>query len=274
MSHILESDITLEMGILMYPVLLITFVVLMWTISSATRYYIKFILFSVLSLIAATSCIPIMLVKPRDSKNALMPALFCRYIASLLGLSYTVEGHENIIKGSGCVILINHQSALDLIILAYLWPIMDNCTVVSKKEVLYLQPFGSAAWLWGTLFINRSDNKDSRTKVSKTEQAIRNYKARILMFPEGTRNLKKKLVPFKKGAFHLALDAGCPIQPVCVSRYTFLGKNRFDNGHVHIQILPAISTKNHTKEDLPKLIDECYKTMSEHVELISTMKSS
>lgn len=52
------------------------------------------------------------------------------------------------------------------------------------------------------------------------------------MFPEGTRNTTGKLLPFKKGAFHLAIASGCPIQPVVVSRYTFLNdkERRFDDG--------------------------------------------
>lgn len=51
------------------------------------------------------------------------------------------------------------------------------------------------------------------------------------MFPEGTRNLgKNKLLPFKKGAFHLALASEVPIQLVAVSRYTFLKSLRFESG--------------------------------------------
>lgn len=89
------------------------------------------------------------------------------------------------------------------------------------------------------------------------------------MFPEGTRSLGKKLLPFKKGAFHLAVDAECPIQPVAVSRYSFLGKHKFESGHIKIKILPAICTTGCTKEDIPRLIDETYKVMSENVDLIS-----
>lgn len=86
------------------------------------------------------------------------------------------------------------------------------------------------------------------------------------MFPEGTRNDSGKLLPFKKGAFHLAIASGCPIQPVVVSRYTFLGNHRFDDGHITINILPAIPTENLTKDDLLPLMEKTYKAMSDYLD--------
>lgn len=66
--------------------------------------------------------------------------------------------------------------------------------------------------------------------MNYTKEHIFYFQARVLMFPEGTRNSKEELLPFKKGAFHLALASKCPIQPVAVSRYKFLKNNRFDDG--------------------------------------------
>lgn len=123
--------------------------------SATCRYYGKFALFILVSLIWATLPIPLMLFRPRDPRNALIPAWGLRQCATLLGLKFEVRGHQNIVddgkdgKKQGCVVVINHQSALDLIVLAELWPIMPRCTVISKREVFWLWPFGLATWLWG-----------------------------------------------------------------------------------------------------------------------------
>ncbi|KAG5881860.1 hypothetical protein JTB14_022445 [Gonioctena quinquepunctata] len=211
-----------------------------------------------------------MLLRPRDSRNALIPSAGLRASLKFLGLKYTIEGHENILKEGGGVVLINHQSFLDLIILAQIWPLIPNCTVISKKEIFYLQPFGLASWLWGTIFIDRVNPKDAQKAINKTGETIKNRKARVIMFPEGTRNRGTKLLPFKKGAFHLAIASQCPIQPIAVSRYSFLGKYRLEEGHVKMRILPAIPTKGYTREDISKLMDETYKILSENVEQISS----
>ncbi|XP_060523906.1 1-acyl-sn-glycerol-3-phosphate acyltransferase alpha [Cylas formicarius] len=258
------------MAVLVWPLAVVAFLALLWTVSSVARCLIKWTVFVVVSLISACVPIPLMLLRPRDSRNALIPSAGFRACSRILGISLKVEGKENVVKGSGTVVVINHQSFLDLIVLACVWPVMDNCTVISKKEIFYLQPFGLASWLWGTIFIDRVNAKDAQGRVNQTAEIIRKRKARVLMFPEGTRNLgNKKLLPFKKGAFHLAVSSGCPIQPVAVSRYRFLGPLRFDSGSIKIKILPSIDTKGLTKDDIPKLIDETYAALSESVDLLS-----
>ncbi|XP_018320801.2 1-acyl-sn-glycerol-3-phosphate acyltransferase alpha isoform X2 [Agrilus planipennis] len=245
--------------------LVLTIIIILWKNSLTAQYYLKFTLFILISLVAASLPIPLMLRRPRDSRNALLPAKLLRMFAWLFGLTYTVKGRENIVEDSGCVVLINHQSALDLIVLAQLWPIMKNCTVISKKEVFFLWPFGLATWLWGTIFIDRYNPERAQDAVNKTGETIRKRKARVLMFPEGTRNLGNKLLPFKKGAFHLALASQCPLQPVVVDRYKFLGKHTFGEGHIDITILPPIATSGLTKDDLPYLMETAYTSMSSHL---------
>lgn len=104
------------------------------------------------------------------------------------------------------------------------------------------------------------------------------------MFPEGTRSLKENLLPFKKGAFHLAIASQCPIQPVIVNSYRFLGNKTFNDGNLNIElfsrggilsyfqfageikitILPPIPTEGLTRENIADLIDKTYLIMSNY----------
>lgn len=78
-------------------------------------------------------------------------------------------------------------------------------------------------------------------------------------------------MPFKKGSFHVAIQAQCPIQPIVVSRYTFLDSKRkfFGRGHSIIKILPEINTKGLTKDDLDSLLLKVQNLMQENFEKIS-----
>lgn len=132
--------------------------------------------------------------------------------------------------------------------LAYLWPVIGRATVVAKKELLYAFPFGLAAYLWGTLYIDRSNKTDALHKLGQESRAIRDNAAKLLFFPEGTRHQGDALLPFKKGAFHIAVQSGSAIQPVVVSRYWFLNSKRkiFGRGKMY-SLISAINPSDKMK---------------------------
>lgn len=241
------------------------FIIIMYTSSHAFRYYTKYAIFTVLSYMSATVFIPLMLWRPRDYRNGLLPAWGGRQISKILGLKWEMRGQENIVQNSGCVVLINHQSCLDLLVLSEIWPVMERCTVISKKEIFYFWPFGLASWLWGTIFIDRLNVESAQKTINETGETIRQKQARLCMFPEGTRHGGPELLSFKKGAFHVAISSQCPVQPVVVTQYYFLdhGKRIFDPGHIVITILPPISTEGMTKSDLSDLIDKSRTAMQD-----------
>ncbi|XP_055598222.1 1-acyl-sn-glycerol-3-phosphate acyltransferase alpha [Uranotaenia lowii] len=241
------------------------------TLSSTARYYFKFFCFVVLSLISAVGPVPFMLLRPRDYRNALFPAMLCRGYGRILGASFEVRGQENVNRTHGGVVLVNHQSALDLIVLSYIWPLVGRATVVAKREVLYLFPFGSASWLWGTLFIDRQNQRSAKTAINKEATAINEKQAKILFFPEGTRGDGHNLLPFKKGSFHVAIESQSVIQPVVVSKYHFLNWRAkvFGRGHNIIKILPEISCAGLTKDDMPQLMERVHKLMQAEYEALS-----
>ena len=83
-------------------------------------------------------------------------------------------------------------------------------------------------------------------------------------------------MPFKKGAFHVALDIGVPILPMVVSEYDFLGPDgarteKFTGGNVTIKILPPIETEGIRKDQMDDLIKETRDSM---IEALKTMKSN
>lgn len=241
------------------------------TLSSTARYYFKFFCFVILSVVCAVGPVPFMLLRPRDYRNALLPAYLCTKFGKMLGASFEVRGKENINRQHGGVVLMNHQSALDLVVLAFLWPIVGRATMVAKKEVLYMFPFGQASWLWGTLFIDRKNQSSAKTAINKESKAINEKEAKILFFPEGTRGNGDSLLPFKKGSFHVAIEAQGYIQPVVISKYHFLNSKAkiFNRGQSIIKILPEISCAGMTKEDMPRLMDQVYKLMQTEYETLS-----
>lgn len=111
-------------------------------------------------------------------------------------------------------------------VIAHLWPVIGRATTVVRREVLYLFPFGLASYLWGTLFIDRSNPKNALNQLSVEAKSINDHGCKLLLFPEGTRHQGDKLLEFKKGAFHIAVQSQSLLQPVIVSKYTFLDSFR------------------------------------------------
>jgi lysophosphatidate acyltransferase len=64
-------------------------------------------------------------------------------------------------------------------VLAEIWPVMERCTVISKKEVFYLWPFGLACWLWGTIFIDRLNVEKAQNTINSTGDIIRKNKVGV-----------------------------------------------------------------------------------------------
>lgn len=146
-----------------------------------------------------------------------------------------------------------------------IWPVMNKCTVVAKRELFFAWPFGLAAWLCGLIFINRMQSDASRKKLTDSATSIKNKKIKMWIFPEGTRRNTGQMHSFKKGAFHVAIDAQLPILPVVFSSYrSFLDDNQrqFNSGHVIITTLPPIQTAGLTKIDLDHLMQHTYDVMN------------
>lgn len=98
--------------------------------------------------------------------------------------------------------------------------------------------------LSGTIWINRGNTASALKAMAATAEDIKLQKKSLFIFPEGTRTLSPELTlkPFKKGAFHLAVQSGLPIVPVVCQNYEGLfGKGHFESGECEVrsEYLPA-----------------------------------
>jgi putative phosphoserine phosphatase/1-acylglycerol-3-phosphate O-acyltransferase len=131
----------------------------------------------------------------------------------LAGVNLDVNGAERLEAARPAIVVANHQSALDPLILASL--LRKDFTVVAKREAR-LDPramLGTA--LLDPVFIDRGNGAEARASLAAVGARIRSGTS-LLIFPEGTRSLTPVLGPFRKGAFHLAAQTGVPVVPVVV----------------------------------------------------------
>ncbi|KAL3277027.1 hypothetical protein HHI36_012389 [Cryptolaemus montrouzieri] len=156
----------------------------------------------------------------------------------------------------------------------HLWPSLRSATAVAKKELVYFVPFGPCLYASRLLFIPRSQSEKSKKILNDAVEIFKKENTHIWLFPEGTRRSDGQIHEFKKGGFHMALSAHLPILPIVYGAYDFINhkEKRFDSGKQVINILPPISTKGKSIEDLDALIKETRSKMIENYNEINNKK--
>jgi len=240
---------------------------LLLTFSPKFNYFAKFTYLYLAYIFLSLVILVILLPRPRNPSNGELAARILRMASYPISLTFTIDGEEKLHNQSAAVLLLNHQSSLDLMSLMEIWPIMKMASPVAKRSLLYTGAwFGLAAWLAGVTFIQRG-SKEGRESLDKLGEEARTKGTKLVVFPEGTRNPAKDLalLPFKKGAFHVALNAGLPILPVVISPYDFLDHETrsFLPGKVRIRVLDRIETDGYSKESMDSLVKEARDVMSE-----------
>ena len=118
---------------------------------------------------------------------------------------------------------------------------------IAKKQLAYIPFFGQIYWLSGHLLIDRSNRTRAISSMKQVTDTIDKYKLSLWIWPEGTRSKNGRLLPFKKGFVHLALETKLPIVPIIThdghKRWPSRSVNMYP-GNLNITVLPPVSTEN------------------------------
>lgn len=116
--------------------------------------------------------------------------------------------------------------------------LMPKRTSMMAKKSLQYSPLGPFMTLSGAIFVDRGNNARAVKSLAAAANLMRSLKVSLWMFPEGTRHCAEtnSLLPFKKGGFHLAIQAGIPIIPIVTENYWRLyRKGVFDTGTIRVR---------------------------------------
>ena len=222
---------------------------------------IQLTFFFILSVLALVVCFPF--DKPRRVVHSLSRAICMCFWYGVPTWRRKIEGLENIDKKKSYVIVINHNSMVDILALYFL-PL--NFRWVSKREVFRIPYVGQLLTIHGDIAIDRSKGADSMRKVTEDGKMWIGRGASIAMFPEGTRSKSGEMGRFKQGAFVLAKEAGVEILPVVMhGTRTVLNKFYLVNWRnaLKVSVLPPISAEEVAATPMPELMEKTRTMMCE-----------
>ncbi|BCR06136.1 1-acyl-sn-glycerol-3-phosphate acyltransferase [Desulfuromonas versatilis] len=167
----------------------------------------------------------------------------------LAGVRLSAEGQQHLQQGQPVIYMPNHQSNFD--ILALFASLPGQFRWLAKEELFRIPLFGFAMRRSGYIPIDRSDRKKSMLSMKEAARRI-SEGASVIVFPEGTRSMDGKLLPFKKGGFMLALQAGVPVVPVAITGSRDINPKHsrwIQGGHIQVRIFPPVAAGQQAAAD-------------------------
>ena len=158
------------------------------------------------------------------------------------GVRLEVTGEQHLWSDRPAVFIFNHQSALDTLVLGSL--LRRDFTGVAKKEAAHDPRFAPIGALLDVVYIDRANRGHAREAMQPAVDRLRSGVS-IAIAPEGTRTPTPRLRPFKKGAFHVAMQAGVPLVPIVMrnaGQLMWRGEAVVHPGTLQVAVLAPIPT--------------------------------
>ncbi|KAJ3020264.1 1-acylglycerol-3-phosphate O-acyltransferase [Thoreauomyces humboldtii] len=250
--------------------------------SSVVRFYarmIGYIIAGIISSVVGITVSPFMWALGRPGMTNWVVARTMKLIGPVLsGMRCRIEGQEILDRATlPAVLVCNHQSSLDVLGMGYILP--PNVVVMGKKEIKWVPILGWFMALANNVFIDRKNRGHAIETMGKVAVYLKEHKYGLWLFPEGTRShqVDDTLMPFKKGAFHLAVQGQIPIVPIIFSTYQPCyqpKKSIFDAGVITIKVLEPIPTTGMTTADVDALLEKTRDAMLAALQSIKTIPAS
>ena len=199
------------------------------------------------------------LLSPRNPKHVFTFGRYFGRMSKIFGITLDLRIPEDAYSRGQHVYIANHQNNWDLFTVSS--AVTPKVVTVGKKSLAWMPLFGQLYWLTGNILIDRANRSKAVGTIDQVVDNLKGSDVSVWMFPEGTRSRGRGLLPFKTGAFHAAIGAGLPIIPIVCSSTGGVKLNRWNNGHVIVEMLPPVSVEGFDKSNVRELANECREQM-------------
>lgn len=192
----------------------------------------------------------------RSAPLAMARRIWAPALIRAAGARYRVEPLPAADFSRPHIFVMNHQSMLDIACAFAAIPV--DLRFVAKSVLRHVPFVGWYMWMTGMIFVDRSRGVRALRNLARAAAQIREG-ASILVFPEGTRSKDGRILPFKRGPFLMALEAGVPVVPVAIEgsgRVLPPGSLRLRPGEVRLALGQPIATAGRTAEARDQLMNE------------------
>lgn len=186
-------------------------------------------------------------------------------LLKIAGIRVRIRGRENLPSSGGFLIVSNHVNMFDPMIMY--WLFRQHIIAIEKASHFHWPLYGQMIRSWGNLPVS-GRAAETRESLGKAADLLRAGRI-VYVFPEGTRARDGRLASFKRGAFHLALDARVPLVPIVfkgADRIFLEGSWTIRPGREEVVILPPVSLDGYTREDAGRLADAVHALIGAELE--------
>lgn len=172
------------------------------------------------------------------------------------GVKVRVVGAGNARAPRPAVFIFNHQSQFDIVVLAEV--LGTGFTGIAKREITKNPIFGPLMRFVEVTFIDRADTAAAKAALEPVVDTLRGGLS-VVIAPEGTRSLTPRIGPFKKGAFHIARQAGVPVIPVVIrnaGEIAWRNSAVLRKGVVDVAVLPPIDVSGWDPADMDAEVEQ------------------